>query len=159
MGAWRPDRVRADLLAHLAVIREALGDPAAPVPWFRAPNGSWGCTAPVAVELGLQPLGVTGTIDDWRTQDVTTLDANLRAAHPPGRHRAGPRRRWRPVGHGGGRRVPCCRSGWMTGGTSPARRTPTSTPPAAPRPPAASNGHGRIGVTLTSIAFAVPPTA
>ena len=36
------------------------------------------------VELGLQPLGVTGTIDDWRTQDVTTLAANLRAAIRPG---------------------------------------------------------------------------
>ena len=84
MGRWSPDRVRADLLANLAVVREALGDPAASIPWFRAPNGSWGCTAQVAVDLGLQPLGVTGTIDDWRTQDVTTLTANLRAAISPG---------------------------------------------------------------------------
>ena len=35
-------------------------------------------------QLGLQPLGVTGTIDDWRTQDVATLEANLRAAIRPG---------------------------------------------------------------------------
>ena len=84
MGRWGPARVRTDLLANLAVIREALGDPAAPVAWFRAPNGSWGCSAQVAVELGLQPLGVTGTIDDWRTQDVATLTANLRAAIRPG---------------------------------------------------------------------------
>ena len=84
MGRWGPADVRADLLANLAVIRRALGDPAAPVPWFRAPNGSWGCSAPVAVDLGLQPLGVTGTIDDWRTQDVSTLTTNLRAAIRPG---------------------------------------------------------------------------
>ena len=84
MGRWSPARVRVDLVANLAVIREALRDPAASVPWFRAPNGSWGRTAQAAVELGLQPLGVTGTIDDWRTQDVTTLTANLRAAIRPG---------------------------------------------------------------------------
>lgn len=83
-GAWHPDRVRADLRATVAVIRDALGDPTASVPWFRAPNGSWGGTAAVAAELGLQPLGVTGTIDDWRTQDVGTLVANLRAAIRPG---------------------------------------------------------------------------
>ena len=83
-GAWDPERVRADLRATVAVIRDALGDPAATVPWFRAPNGSWGRSAAVAVELGLQPLGVTGTIDDWRTQHVDTLVANLRAAIRPG---------------------------------------------------------------------------
>ena len=77
-GPWHPDRVRADIRATVAVIRDALGDPTAPVPWFRAPNGSWGATAAVAVELGLQPLGVTGTIDDLRTQDVATLSRNRR---------------------------------------------------------------------------------
>jgi len=84
LGAWPQRRVRHDLLSTVSVIREALGDPAAPVPWFRAPNGSWGCSARVAVELGMQPLGVTGTIDDWRTQDVPTLVANLRRAIRPG---------------------------------------------------------------------------
>jgi endo-1,4-beta-xylanase len=84
MGGWGRVRVRADLSATLRVIRGALDDPDAPVPWFRAPNGSWGCTASVAVELGMQPLGVTGTIDDWRTQDVATLTDNLRAAMRPG---------------------------------------------------------------------------
>ncbi len=83
-SAWHPERARADLRATVAVIRDALDDPAASVPWFRAPNGSWGGTAAVAVGLGLQPLGVTGTIDDWRTQDVGTLVANLRAAIRPG---------------------------------------------------------------------------
>jgi endo-1,4-beta-xylanase len=84
MGRWSPARVRSDLLTNLAVIRNALGDPGASVPWFRAPNGSWGRTAEVAVDLGLQPLGVTGTIDDWRTQDLPTLVTNLRAAIRPG---------------------------------------------------------------------------
>jgi len=84
LGDWEPARVRADLRASVAVIRDALGDPSARVPWFRAPNGSWGATAAVAVELGMQPLGVTGTIDDWRTQDAATLEANLRAAIRPG---------------------------------------------------------------------------
>jgi len=84
LGAWPQRRVRQDLLSTVSVIREALGDPAAPVPWFRAPNGSWGCSARVAVEIGMQPLGVTGTIDDWRTQDVPTLVANLRRAIRPG---------------------------------------------------------------------------
>jgi len=84
LGAWEPERVRADLVATLAVIRHALGDPEAPVPWFRAANGSWGCSGRVAAELGLQPLGVTGTIDDWRTQHVPTLVANLRRAIRPG---------------------------------------------------------------------------
>lgn len=83
-GPWHPDRVRADIRATVAVIRDAMGDPTAPVPWFRAPNGSWGRSPAVAVELGLQPLGVTGTIDDWRTQDVATLEANLRGAIRPG---------------------------------------------------------------------------
>ncbi|MFL6170074.1 MAG: polysaccharide deacetylase family protein [Ornithinibacter sp.] len=83
-GTWHPERVRTDLRATVAVIRDALGDPGAPVPWFRAPNGSWGRTAAVAVELGLQPLGVTGTIDDWRTQDVGVLAENLRAVIRPG---------------------------------------------------------------------------
>jgi endo-1,4-beta-xylanase len=84
MGDWAPARVRADLEATVALIRDALGDSEAPVPWFRAPNGSWGSTAPVAARLGLQPLGVAGTIDDWRTQEVPVLVANLRAAIRPG---------------------------------------------------------------------------
>ena len=84
MGAWTPDRVEADLAEVLGVVRDALGDPSARVPFFRAPNGSWGRTAGVAVRLGMQPLAVANTIEDWRTQDVPTLVANLRAAIRPG---------------------------------------------------------------------------
>ncbi|MEZ0447261.1 endo-1,4-beta-xylanase [Cellulomonas sp. ICMP 17802] len=84
MGSWTPEQVRADLVANLAIIRDALGDPNAKVPYFRAPNGSWGQTAGVAVSLGMQPLAVVNTISDWETQDVPTLTTNLRAAMKPG---------------------------------------------------------------------------
>ncbi|MDM7830333.1 endo-1,4-beta-xylanase [Cellulomonas edaphi] len=84
MGSWSAAQVRADLVENLAIIRDALGDPQAKVPYFRAPNGSWGQTAQVAVDLGMQPLAVTNTISDWETQDVSTLTTNLRAAMKPG---------------------------------------------------------------------------
>ena len=84
MGSWTPDRVRADLVKNLGIIRDALGDPDAAVPYFRAPNGSWGQTAQVAVDLGMQPLAVVNTISDWETQDVPTLTTNLRAAMKAG---------------------------------------------------------------------------
>ncbi|WP_141390371.1 endo-1,4-beta-xylanase [Cellulosimicrobium cellulans] len=84
MGGWSADQVRADLVENLGVLRDALGDPQYPVPFFRAPNGSWGATPEVAVALGMQPLAVVNTISDWETQDVATLTANLRAAMKPG---------------------------------------------------------------------------
>jgi endo-1,4-beta-xylanase len=84
MGSWSAAQVRADLTANLAIIREALGDASLPVPFWRAPNGSWGATQRVAVDLGMQPLAVVNTIGDWATQDVGTLTANLRAAMKPG---------------------------------------------------------------------------
>ncbi len=84
MGGFTATQVRADLVENLRIIREALGDPDAPVPFFRAPNGSWGVTPQVAVDLGMQPLAVTNTINDWATQDEATLTTNLRAAVKPG---------------------------------------------------------------------------
>ncbi|MCI9889421.1 endo-1,4-beta-xylanase [Micrococcales bacterium 31B] len=84
MGAWSAKAVRKDLMENLRIIRQALGDPHAPVPYFRAPNGSWGVTPQVAVELGMQPLAVVNVINDWVTQDIPTLTANLRAAMKPG---------------------------------------------------------------------------
>nr|BFF20436.1 hypothetical protein GCM10025730_39570 [Promicromonospora thailandica] len=84
MGSWTAEQVRADLVENLGIIRDALGDPGYPVPFWRAPNGSWGMTPQVAVELGMQPLAVRNTIADWETQDVPTLTANLRAAMVPG---------------------------------------------------------------------------
>src|SRR5690606_8519000 len=67
-------------------IRDALGDPTYPVPYFRAPNGSWGVTPEVAVALGMQPLGLGNVIFDWDGNDLSeaTLTANLRSAVVPG---------------------------------------------------------------------------
>ncbi|BDZ39056.1 endo-1,4-beta-xylanase [Microbacterium suwonense] len=84
MGAWDADRIRADLTENLRIIREALGDPQAQVPFFRAPNGSWGATPAVAVSLGMQPLAVVNTISDWEETDPAVLTENLRAAMKPG---------------------------------------------------------------------------
>lgn len=82
MGDWPAERVRADLVENLAIIRGAVGD--VPVPYFRAPNGSWGGTAAVAASLGMRPLGLGNVVFDWETQDEETLVANLRAAFVPG---------------------------------------------------------------------------
>lgn len=86
MGSWTPEQIRADLARNLAIIREAAGDPELEVPYFRAPNGSWGATPAVAVELGMQPLGLGNVISDWDGNDLSeeTLTANLRAAVTPG---------------------------------------------------------------------------
>ncbi len=68
--------------AVFAVIGEqiqALGDPEAPVPFWRAPNGRWGVTAEVAVQLGMQPLDVVNVIEDWIDQDTDLLADRLRA--------------------------------------------------------------------------------
>ena len=84
MGDWAPDAIEADLRETLRIIREAVGDENYPVPYFRAPYGSWGQTSAVAATLGMSSLAVHNTIDDWRTQDVPTLIRNLRSAIRPG---------------------------------------------------------------------------
>ncbi len=84
MGDWDADAVRADMFANLAIIREALGEAEAPVPFWRAPNGSWGLTGRVAVELGMQPLDVVNVIEDWVDQDVDLLAERLRGVMTPG---------------------------------------------------------------------------
>lgn len=84
MGSWTAAQVEAEMKANLAIIRTALGNQAQAVPFWRAPNGSWGATPGVAVALGMQPLAVVNTINDWATQDVATLTDNLRAAMKPG---------------------------------------------------------------------------
>ena len=84
MGSWSASAIEADLKQNLAIIRTALGDPNAKVPFFRAPNGSWGATPAVAVALGMQPLAVVNTINDWAETDPAVLTANLRAAMKPG---------------------------------------------------------------------------
>ena len=86
MGAWTQAQVEADLKENLRIIRDAAGTPDLPVPYFRAPNGSWGVTAEVAAALGMQPLGLGNVIFDWDGNDLSedTLTANLRAAFTPG---------------------------------------------------------------------------
>jgi endo-1,4-beta-xylanase len=84
MGDWGADAVRADMERNLGIIRDALGDQDAAVPFWRAPNGSWGVTARVAVELGMQPLDVINVIEDWIDQDSDLLANRLRAVMTPG---------------------------------------------------------------------------
>lgn len=84
MGAWDADAVRADMERNARIIRDALGDPDAVIPLWRAPNGSWGVTCAVAVELGMQPLDVVNVIEDWIDQDADLLAERLRAVMTPG---------------------------------------------------------------------------
>ncbi len=78
-GSMTQAQVQADLAANLTIIRDALGDPQAKVPFFRAPNGSWTtANQNAAVALGMQPLAVVNLINDWETQDEATLTARLR---------------------------------------------------------------------------------
>ncbi|KQZ85903.1 hypothetical protein ASD56_06380 [Microbacterium sp. Root166] len=84
MGSLSAADAQQRMAQNLQIIRTALGDPNAKVPFFRAPNGSWGQTPAAAVSLGMQPLAVINTINDWATQDIPTLTANLRAAMKPG---------------------------------------------------------------------------
>ena len=83
MGEWDALRVREDMLANLEIIAGAVGDDV-PVPYWRAPNGSWGATPVVAVRLGMQPLDVVNTVEDWVDQDPAVLASRLRLAMVPG---------------------------------------------------------------------------
>ncbi|MHA7208629.1 endo-1,4-beta-xylanase [Arthrobacter sp. MDT1-65] len=86
MGSWTRAQVEADLKENLRIIRAAAGDPALQVPYFRAPNGSWGAIGEVAAALGMQPLGLGNVISDWDGNDLSeaTLTDNLRRAFTPG---------------------------------------------------------------------------
>ncbi|WP_062515896.1 polysaccharide deacetylase family protein [Demequina gelatinilytica] len=83
MGEWDALSVRDDMLKNLAIIESVVGDEV-PVPYWRAPNGAWGVTAPVAVRLGMQPLDVVNTVEDWVEQDPAVLASRLRLAMVPG---------------------------------------------------------------------------
>ena len=72
------------MIANLTIIRTAFGNPNAKVPFFRAPNGTWGRRTDAAVALGMQPFAVVNTISDWETQDFPTLTTDLRVAMKPG---------------------------------------------------------------------------
>ncbi|WP_297081842.1 polysaccharide deacetylase family protein [uncultured Demequina sp.] len=83
MGDWGAERVRADLAENLRIIRDAAGAEV-PVPYWRAPNGSWGVTEQVALDLGMRPLGVVNHIGDWEVQDAEVLAERLRTVMTPG---------------------------------------------------------------------------
>ena len=82
MGALGVDEARERMRSAAAIIHDAVGP--VPVPYFRAPNGSWGRTPEAAVAEGMQPLAVVNTIGDWMTQDEAVLTARLREAMRPG---------------------------------------------------------------------------
>lgn len=63
LGDWTPERIEADLRETLAAIDVAA--PGTPVPWFRAPYGSWGATPQVAGSLGMRSLGWSLDVADW----------------------------------------------------------------------------------------------
>jgi endo-1,4-beta-xylanase len=75
MGEYSAEEVRADLTRNLEIIRSVVPDVV--VPFWRAPNGSWGVTCEVAVDLGMQPLDVINHIGDWAEQDADVLEARL----------------------------------------------------------------------------------
>jgi len=85
MGALSQEAAAQRMAENLTIIRTALGDPDHPVPYFRAPNGSWGDTPAAAVSLGMQPLAVINTISDWEAGATEAkLTANLRTAMKAG---------------------------------------------------------------------------
>lgn len=76
LSTWTDAQIRADLAATNDVIQAAA--PGAPVPYFRAPYGSWGRSAAVAAELGMARLGWTVDPRDWSRPGV---DAIVQAVH------------------------------------------------------------------------------
>jgi peptidoglycan/xylan/chitin deacetylase (PgdA/CDA1 family) len=82
MGSWSQDQIRADLEQTSAAIRQAV--PGAEIPYFRAPNGSWGQTPEVAASMGMQPLGWRLAINDWEPATADQLAQRLRDGITPG---------------------------------------------------------------------------
>jgi peptidoglycan/xylan/chitin deacetylase (PgdA/CDA1 family) len=81
MGHWSPEQVRADLAQTTAIIEDATG---APVPFFRAPFGSWGHSEQVAAELGMTPLGWQLAVEDWLAPPAELLVERIRDGLAPG---------------------------------------------------------------------------
>jgi len=82
LSALTPERIRADLEATSALIRDAV--PRARIPYFRAPYGSWGASPQIAAELGMQPLGWRLAISDWEPPGTDVLVQRLRDRIAPG---------------------------------------------------------------------------
>lgn len=77
-----PDVVRADLRRALEAIRAAA--PGVDVPFFRAPYGHWGRAIPVAVELGMRPLGWQLAVWDWEPPGTAELVRRMAGVVPGG---------------------------------------------------------------------------
>jgi peptidoglycan/xylan/chitin deacetylase (PgdA/CDA1 family) len=82
MGDWTPERIRTDLLETNRVINRVV--PGAPVPYFRAPYGSWGRTPEVAARLGMQPLGWRLEVEDWVPPGTDELVRRIITGLTPG---------------------------------------------------------------------------
>ena len=82
LASWSREDIRADLLETNAAIAAAA--PAASVPWFRAPFGSWGASPEVAAELGMQPLGWQHALGDWEPPGVDELVRRAETGIEPG---------------------------------------------------------------------------
>ena len=74
--------VRDDLLETNAAIAAAA--PGVPVPWFRAPYGSWGASPGTAAALGMQPLGWQLAVGDWEPPGVDELVRRVETGIEPG---------------------------------------------------------------------------
>lgn len=82
LGDASPDDVRADLARTLDAIHDAV--PGAPVPYWRAPFGSWGATADVAAGLGMRSMGWHTAVEDWVPPGVDELVRRMEAVAPGG---------------------------------------------------------------------------
>ncbi len=82
LATWPCDAVRDDLLETNAAIAAAA--PGVPVPWFRAPYGSWGTSPDVAAALGMQPLGWQLAVGDWEPPGVDELVRRVETGIEPG---------------------------------------------------------------------------
>jgi peptidoglycan/xylan/chitin deacetylase (PgdA/CDA1 family) len=82
LSTWTDEQIRADLVAADAAIQTA--EPGVPVPYFRAPYGSWGRSATVAAELGMARLGWTVDPRDWSRPGVEAIVQAVHAQVRPG---------------------------------------------------------------------------
>lgn len=82
LGNASTTTIRNDLTTTDGLIAAAV--PGATVTYFRAPGGSWGKSASVAVGLGHTPLGWAVDPEDWTTPGVDTIVTRVRSQLHPG---------------------------------------------------------------------------
>ena len=75
MGTWEPEAIRADLERTLAAIEAVV--PGTPVPFFRAPFGSWGRSVGVARELGMRSVEWQLAVMGWETPGTEVLEERI----------------------------------------------------------------------------------